>query len=405
MARTELKADQIEETSFDDAVNTAVTTGTSSDAVVNTAGDIMSGDLVVPNLEVTGDIDAATIITLNSGQTGAASLDGNITIERGDDTDSKLRWNETDDTWQFDLGDGVSRNISTFTSAASFPSPAKAGMVCWRTDEEKLYTHNGTSWESCITQTVTNGVTNRVPSEDAVYDAIDALFTSATSFPSPATAGMVCWRTDEEKLYTYNGTSWELDGGSCITQTVTNGVTDRAPSEDAVYDAIDALLPIGIVLPYGKAGQIANVASRSVQIGDDGSDVISMPGWYVCNGNSGTPNLIDKFIRGESTVGNIDGSDSATHNHTTPAHSHGAGSYWAKIGHETDNLCNVPVGNTFTSVGHLDCDSPQAANRTNVQGSDIAGTSSTESPTTNNNTVATDNRPAYYSLIFIIRIS
>ena len=41
-----------------------------------------------------------------------------------------------------------------------------------------------------------------------------------------------------------------------ITQTITNGVTDKAPSEDAVYDALSLKLNITDALTLGKAKQI-----------------------------------------------------------------------------------------------------------------------------------------------------
>ncbi|MBD3229520.1 MAG: hypothetical protein GF329_15150, partial [Candidatus Lokiarchaeota archaeon] len=78
-------------------------------------------------------------------------------------------------------------------------------------------------------------------------------------------------------------------------------------SESEVEDS----LPIGTILMYNGSG-IANVGSRSSQIGDEDSDNIKMEGWYVCNGNSSTPNIIDKFVRGESVAGNMGGSDSHT---------------------------------------------------------------------------------------------
>jgi len=51
MGQTQLRAYQIETTTFEQKVETAVQTGAASDDVVKKAGDTMSGDLTVPNLK------------------------------------------------------------------------------------------------------------------------------------------------------------------------------------------------------------------------------------------------------------------------------------------------------------------------------------------------------------------
>ena len=39
------------------------------------------------------------------------------------------------------------------------------------------------------------------------------------------------------------------------------------------------------------------------------TDNSTIPGWYKCDGNNGTPNLVDKFVRGAITSGGSGGSD------------------------------------------------------------------------------------------------
>jgi len=94
MARTLLNAEQINTVSFETKVETAVTTGTSSDDLVQKTGDIMSGTLTVPTLEVDGNQ-----IIFNSSTTGAPASDAFITAERGSSTDAFLKWDETNDQW------------------------------------------------------------------------------------------------------------------------------------------------------------------------------------------------------------------------------------------------------------------------------------------------------------------
>jgi hypothetical protein len=72
--------------------------------------DATTGDTVISgNLTVNGDTTTLNTtelsvednkITLNKNVTGTASLDAGIEVERGDDTNSALNWNETTNKWE-----------------------------------------------------------------------------------------------------------------------------------------------------------------------------------------------------------------------------------------------------------------------------------------------------------------
>jgi len=190
MPQTQLRAYQIETTTFEQKVETAVQTGAASDDVVKKVGDTMSGDLTVPNLKaqqvnltsvnpsdtatffgtddsgdstlhmrigngsgdkiqieswngsaatslmevgqttvtIKGDlvvsgttttVNSETLevadnyIILNSGVSGAPTLDAGIRVERGSETDAIFKWNETEDKWEADSGLIVGGNIRT----------------------------------------------------------------------------------------------------------------------------------------------------------------------------------------------------------------------------------------------------------------------------------------------------
>ena len=81
MPQTQLKAYQIDTVTFEDKVETAVLTGDVSDDVVKKAGDIMTGDLVVPNITVTnnGTISnqlIADTLTVNNN----TNISGNLSV-------------------------------------------------------------------------------------------------------------------------------------------------------------------------------------------------------------------------------------------------------------------------------------------------------------------------------------
>ena len=100
--------------------------------VVRTSGDqtiggnktfsnnvIISGDLTVSGSTTTVNTEtillADNIITLNSNATGSATENAGIEVERGDDANAELRWNETTDKWQIEIdpANNTYQNIAT----------------------------------------------------------------------------------------------------------------------------------------------------------------------------------------------------------------------------------------------------------------------------------------------------
>jgi hypothetical protein len=65
---------------------------------------VVDGNLTVGGTTTTVNTEtinlADNIITLNSNATGSATQNGGIEVERGDDTNVTLRWNETSDKWE-----------------------------------------------------------------------------------------------------------------------------------------------------------------------------------------------------------------------------------------------------------------------------------------------------------------
>jgi len=77
----------------------------------------VSGDLTVSGTTTTVNTEtillADNIITLNSNATGGATESAGIEVERGDDSNVSLLWNETTDKWQIEIYSGTSENIAT----------------------------------------------------------------------------------------------------------------------------------------------------------------------------------------------------------------------------------------------------------------------------------------------------
>lgn len=144
-----------------------------------------------------------------------------------------------------------------------------------------------------ITQVITNGVTDRSPSEDAVFDALALKFDSS-SFNGSFDTRLATKTTDNVAEGTTN--KYFTDGRAqtaVITATIANGVVDKAPSSDAVFDAL-ALKQDGI------------------QLKDDGSNL----------GTSGTVTEID-FVGPGVTAARVGNAVSVTINAT------GSGGGWS----------------------------------------------------------------------------
>lgn len=166
----------------------------------------------------------------------------------------------------------------------------------------------------------------------------------------------------------------------------------------------------GIIKMYKGTG-INTPDTRTEEIGFRTGDAVPQrKGWYVCNGQSGTPDLRNKFIRSENASGNTGGSDDAivvTHDHggvtgnQSASHNH----------HQAGVKANVsylyrPWGGWHPGAGG----SVEISGDTAEDNEEFADTSNQLA--SHAHTVAEDgasgtdaNKPAYYSLIFIIKMS
>ena len=110
-------------------------------------------------------------------------------------------------------------------------------------------------------------------------------------------------------------------------------------------------------------------------------------GWAICDGSNGTPNLVDKFIVGGTTVQESDDSNSMD--------------YPFEI-----NSSNVPVGNhthLYDFPGSTSVTQGSDGSSTSVSGLS-ASSKSTQEPDSGTDRIITLKPPRFYSLIFIMKI-
>jgi len=222
----------------------------------------------------------------------------------------------------------------------------------------------------------------------------------------------------------------EVYGVSSFAKTL---LDDTSASEIRETISAQQTLPIGTILMYDGTG-IADVSTRTEDIGDREGDTISLPGWKVCNGNGGTPNLLNKFIRSEASSGNTGGSDDAV----VVSHSHsgsigGSGTLYTNytdpnLNHRHYNgervQTNDSLGKYWTVYGQTSSGSGYnyTAGKSSSKHNSYQGYTSYHDHSMSHrhsinshghsltiNTTGVDgtgkNMPAYYSLIFIKKVS
>lgn len=120
------------------------------------------------------------------------------------------------------------------------------------------------------------------------------------------------------------------------------------------------------------------------------------PKWLLCDGNNGTPNLIDKFIKGAATLGEVGQTATPTHSHslspTAPAHSHGTTS---DSGAHTHYISSTKTGASGLSSYQADKDYAMETR------SHSHSTSST-SPSHSHQSGESISVPPYYKLCYIM---
>ncbi len=169
----------------------------------------------------------------------------------------------------------------------------------------------------------------------------------------------------------------DIDANSQKIINVVDPTLDQgAATKKYVDDYVKAYLPIGTILMFNGAGWVDNS---------------TVPGWYKCDGNNGTVNLVNKFVRGGTASGSTGGSDNSVniaHGHgvTDPAHKH-----LNTVGGGSGGLLEATSSASFSSGQSTAIfDNTQITN-ISIDSSGVSGTGK--------------NIPAYYTLIYIQRIS
>lgn len=179
--------------------------------------------------------------------------------------------------------------------------------------------------------------------------------------------------------------------------------------QSRIAEGINTIMPIGGIINYH--GAFANIPA----------------GWALCDGDNGTPNLVDRFIRGTVTeldVGNTGGTEAASmpsHTHTAPSHTHsanhnhtastassGSHTHPRKNGlHQNSDFydASTAYGNNGTYTASTSGRSAGSHTHTVTVSTKTMNTGSGGGTATSAASAAGDNKPPYYTLAYIMRVS
>ena len=209
-------------------------------------------------------------VLLNKDETGTPSQNAGINVERGTSANVLLRWNETNDKWEFTNDGTTYQNIpttnTTYGVSAVDGDPNKkkirlSGVNPSSTDDVTLAGGTGITLTRSTNEIT---ITNSAPDTDTTYSQ------------SVVDSG------DDVKLRLTNSSNVNDDitvtAGSNITLTQNN-------ASQFTISGVDAFPSGGIIMWSGAANAIPS-------------------GWVLCNGQNSTPDLRGKFVVGYSDTDN-----------------------------------------------------------------------------------------------------
>jgi hypothetical protein len=158
-------------------------------------------------------------------------------------------------------------------------------------------------------------------------------------------------------------------------------VTQASLLGDTFGSKASGTIPIGGIIMW--SGSVASVPT----------------GWSICNGENGTPNLVDRFIVGAGSgyaVAATGGSADAT----LVSHSHTGSTDIGGVHNHTFSAILQVGGNFVLDGGNDAVFNPSTGTTSNHNGHQHTFTTSTEGSSATN-----ANLPPYYALAFIMRVS
>lgn len=198
---------------------------------------VIGGDLTVNGTTTTLNTETLAIedniITLNSNVTGSPSANAGVEVERGSSTNVSIRWNETNDVWEYtndgttysEIGSGAGTTVS-----ATAPASPTEGMTWFNTTDNLLYVYDGTYW---------------IEVTSIVETTLTQLFTVSTTAPTSPVEGLGWFNNETGSFFIYDGTFWievnSVIDNSYPSQSGNAGKFLTTDGTDVSWASVDAL--------------------------------------------------------------------------------------------------------------------------------------------------------------------
>lgn len=159
------------------------------------------------------------------------------------------------------------------------------------------------------------------------------------------------------------------------------------------------------------ASSIATISTESIPSGAiimwSGSSTNIPSGWALCNGQNGTPNLVNKFIRGGTSSGATGGADTVTLSTANmPSHNHTISAYSVGQGTNSSNKNIVIATGSGSSGGSVSVDNIVTTASTRIVPTSNTVNNASLSITTKNTGSGQSFSilPTYYTLCYIMKL-
>ncbi len=137
--------------------------------------------------------------------------------------------------------------IVTFRQSAQ-PTADGVGDIWLDTDDDKLYRWNGTTWENIQDDDIAQGIADAAAAQaaaDAAQATADGKIVTFKQATAPTADGFGdFWiDDDDDKLYRWNGTTWELVQDDDIATAITNAATAQSTADGKIITFVSATAP------------------------------------------------------------------------------------------------------------------------------------------------------------------
>lgn len=279
-----------------------VTVDGSTALTVDATGVVVAGNFTVSGTTTTVNSNtvavADNILTLNSDATGTPTQNAGVEVERGDDTNVQIRWNEGSDTWTFTNDGAVYHPISTSTDVLAegttnlYHTAGRARSAISASSGTGV-SYNSTTGAISLGSIPNSSLSNSTVTIGSTSTALGATSTTLaglTSVTSTSFTGALTGNADTAttagkwttaRTITLGGDlsgSVSIDGSANVTLTATVAADTVALGTDTTGDYVNSLV----------AGSGISLANNS---GEGATPTITNTGVLSLNGSTGAKTL------------------------------------------------------------------------------------------------------------------